>query len=131
MNWISLAGSLAAVFVVAWLVGKLGLGRAAPLDEAAARKVAEATFIGHRFGAVALDRDGRGALVEGADGVIALVRAHGDKWVARLIAPPVAARADGETLIVPPSEAMFGATTLMLGAEAAAWAAKLKGTGDA
>ena len=131
MNWISLAGSLAAVLVVAWLVGRLGLGGGAPLDEAAARRTAEETFIGHRFGAVALDRDGRAALVEGASGEIALVRAHGDKWVARLIAPPVAARADGEALIVPPSEAMFGATTLMLGAEAAAWAAKLRGAGDA
>jgi hypothetical protein len=131
MNWVSLVGSLAAVFVVAWLVGKLGLGRTAPLDEAGARRAAEETFIGHRFGSVALDRDGRGALVEGTAGEIALVRAHGDKWVARLIAPPVPARADGETLIVPPSEAMFGTTTLMLGAEAAAWAAKLKGAGDA
>ena len=131
MNWISLAGSLAAVFIVAWLVRGLGLGRAAPLDEAGARRIADETFIGHRFGAVALDRDGRAALVEGSAGEIALVRVHGDKWVARLIAPPVAARADGEALIVPPSEAMFGATTLMLGADAAVWAAKLKGAGDA
>lgn len=131
MNWISLAGSLAAVFVVAWLVGRLGLGRAAPLDETSARRTVEETFIGHRFGAVALDRDGRAALVEGAGGEIALVRAHGDKWVARLIAAPVPARVDGEALIVPSSEAMFGATTLMLGADAAAWAAKLKGAGDA
>ena len=131
MNWISLAGSLAAVLVVAWLVGRLGLGRPAPLDEAAARRAAEETFIGHRFGAVALDRDGRAALVESAGGEIALVRAHGDKWVVRLIEPPVPARSEGEALIVPPSEAMFGATTLMLGADAAAWAAKLKGAGDA
>lgn len=131
MSWISLAGSLAAVFVVAWLVGRLGLGRPAPLDEGGARRAAEETFIGHRFGAVALDRDGRAALAEGADGAIALVRGHGDKWVARLIAPPVPARTDGEALIVPPAEAMFGATTLMLGAEAVAWAAKLKGSGDA
>lgn len=131
MSWLSLAGSLAAVFLVAWLVGRLGLGRAAPLDEAGARQAAEQAFIGHHFGAVALDRDGRAALVAAADGAVALIRSHGDKWVARLIAPPVAAQTDGEALIVPPSEAMFGTTTLMLGAEAAAWAAKLRGAGDA
>ncbi len=39
MNWVSLGGSLVAVFVVAWLVGRLGLGRATPLDEAAARRM--------------------------------------------------------------------------------------------
>ena len=132
MNWISLAGSLVAVLFVAWLVGKLGLGRAAPLDEPGARQLAEATFVGHRFGAVLLDRDGHGALVEGDDGTAVLVRPHGDKWVARLLRPPIAARPVGEALIVTPTEAMFGSTTLRLGAEEAArWAMRLKGSSDA
>lgn len=132
MNWIILGGSLVAVVVVAWLVGRLGLGRPAPLDEFQARRVAEETFIGHRFGATTLDRDGRAALVEGADGEIALVRAHGDKWVARLLRSPVTAHLEAECLLVPAGETMFGVTTLTLGAEAAAeWAAKLKGTRDA
>lgn len=127
MSWLSLGGSLAAVLFVTWLVGRLGLGRGTALDAAAARAIAEETFIGHHFGAVALDRDGRAALVEGANGEIALVRAHGDKWVARLLQPPVAARVDGNALIVPPSEVMFGMTTLVLGADAAArWAPKLQ-----
>lgn len=132
MTWVSLAGSLLAVLFVAWLVGRLGLGQGAPLDEVAARRIAEDTFIGHRFGAVALDRDGRAALVEGAAGEFALVRAHGDKWVARLLQAPVAARHEGETLILPAGEAMFGSTTLMLGADdAARWAPRLQGLRDA
>ena len=132
MSWLSLGGSLAAVLFVTWLVDKLGLGRGRSLDATTARTVAEETFIGHRFGEVALDRDGRAALVAGAHGEVALVRAHGDKWVARLLQPPVAARVDGEALIVPPSEAMFGATTLVLGADAAArWAPRLQEACDA
>lgn len=132
MTWVSLAGSVLAVLFVAWLVGKLGLGRGAPLDEAIARRIAEETFIGHRFGAVALDRDGRAALIEGAAGEIVLVRAHGDKWVARLLQAPVAARREGGTLILPAGEAMFGSTTLMLGADdAARWAPRLQGLRDA
>ena len=128
MTWLSLGGSLAAVLVVAWLVGRLGLGRETPLDETTARRIAEETFIGHRFGAVALDRDGRSALVEGSGGEFALVRGHGDKWVARLLKAPVAARHDGEALIISSGEAMFSATTLALGAEAAArWESRLQG----
>lgn len=132
MSWISLAGSLAAVLFVAWLVGRLGLGGARPLDEPTARQLVEATFVGRRFGAVRLDRDGRGALVEGLDGTAALVRPHGDKWVARLLHPPIEARTDGETLIVAPNETMFGSTKLVLGAEEAGrWVARLKGSSDA
>jgi hypothetical protein len=130
MSWISLAGSLAAVLVVAWLVGRLGLGQGTPLDEAAARRLAEEVFVGHRFTRAALDRDGRAALVEGSRGELALVRAHGDKWVARLLAPPLAATVDGEALIIPASETMFGTTALTLGHDAATdWGRKL--TGDA
>jgi hypothetical protein len=132
MSWVSLAGSVLAVLLVAWLVGGLGLGQGGPLDEPTARRIAEETFIGHRFGAVALDRDGRAALVEGTAGEFALVRAHGDKWVARLLRAPVAARREGETLILPAGEAMFGSTTLMLGADdAARWASRLQGLRDA
>lgn len=132
MSWISLVGSLAAVLFVAWLVGRLGLGHPQPLDEAGARRLAEATFVGRRFGTVVLDRERLGALVEVFDGAFVLIRAHGDKWVARLVEPPIAARAEGEGLIVPASEAMFGATTLVLGAdEAARWAVRLRGAIDA
>lgn len=132
MNWIGLAGSLAAVFVVAGLVKWLGLGRGGPLDEATVRQVAADTFIGHAFPTAVVDADGRAGLAESAAGEIALVRAHGDKWVARLLAPPAAARVDGDALIIAAGETMFGATTLTLGAAAAArWAAKLQGEADA
>ena len=128
MNWTVFAGSLVAVLFVAWLVGRLGLGAAAPLDETTARRIAQDTFIGHRFGAVALDASGRAALVEGADGSVMLVRAHGDKWVARHLRAPLEAKADGDLLIVEAGETMFGATTLELGAgEAARWAPRLQG----
>jgi hypothetical protein len=132
MSWVALAGSLAAVLFVAGLVKWLGLGRGAPLDAATARQIAADGFVGHRFGAAVVAADGRAALVEGAAGEIALVRALGDKWVTRLLAPPVALRVDGDALIIAAGETMFGATTLTLGAaEAARWAAKLQGDADA
>jgi len=128
MNWVVFVGSLIAVLFVAWLVGRLGLGTVAPLDEAAARRVAEDVFIGHRFCAVALDASGRAALLEATDGSVVLVRAHGDKWVARQLRAPHAARADGDQLVVEAGEPMFGATTLELGAgEAARWVPRLQG----
>lgn len=128
MNWLALAGSLASVLVVAGLVKLLGLGRGSALDEATVFQVAADTFIGHAFTAAVVGADGRAGLAEGAASEIALVRAHGDKWVARLLAPPVDARVDGDALIIAAGETMFGATTLTIGAAAAArWAAKLQG----
>jgi hypothetical protein len=132
MNWVGLAGSLAAVFVVAGLVKLLGLGRGGALDEATARQVAGDIYIGHRFTSAIVAADGRAALVEGSEGEIALVRPHGDKWVARLLSVPAEAKAQGDALIIAAGETMFGATTLTLGAaEAARWAAKLRGEADA
>ncbi len=132
MNWLTLAGSLAAVLVTAGLVKLLGLGRGDALDAATACRLAGDAHVGHRFVAAAIARDGRSALVEGGAGEIALVRAHGDKWVTRLLARPLAARVEGDALIIAPRETMFGATTLTLGAaEAARWAAKLQDGADA
>lgn len=131
MTWLSLGGSLAAVFAVAWLVGRLGLGRAPTLDAATARQVAADAFVGRHFADAVVDVDGRSALVAGPDGEIALVRAHGDKWVTRLLGRD-AVRAEGAALIVPPVEAMFGATTLRLPeGEADRWAARLQARHDA
>ncbi len=128
MSWISLGGSLAAVLFVSWLVGRLGLGRSPTLDADAARRIAGDTYLGHHFTEVTIDRDNRGALVAGSKGEIVLIRALGDKWVARLLTLPLAARADGEALMIPAGEAMFGATTLTLGHEAAmTWGRKLSG----
>lgn len=132
MNWIGLAGSLAAVLVVAGLVKLLGLGRGSALDEATACQVAADIYIGHRFASAVVAGDGRTALVEGSAGEIALVRPHGDKWVARLLPVPVKAHAQGDALIIAAGETMFGATMLTLGAaDAARWAAKLQGEADA
>jgi hypothetical protein len=128
----SFLGSLAAVLAVVALVKWLGLGKPAALDEDEARRIAEEVFVGHRFTEAVVDRDGRAAIAQGLTGEVALVRAHGDKWVTRLLALPTPAQADGERLIVPPGEAMFGATTLALDErEAARWAAKLRGERDA
>ncbi|MFC3712390.1 hypothetical protein ACFOMD_07405 [Sphingoaurantiacus capsulatus] len=128
MTLVSLGGSIAAVLLVSWLVGRLGLGRGAKLDAATARRIAGDTYIGHRFDEVVIDRDNRGALVAGSAGEVVLLRAHGDKWVARLLGLPLPARADGEALIIPAGETMFGPTTLTLGTEAAlAWGRKLRG----
>ncbi len=132
MTWASFLGSLAGVLAVVALAKWLGLGRLEPLDEAGALRIAEDTFVGHRFRAAAVDREGRAALVEGMAGEMALLRSHGDKWVARLLDLPTSAQTEGERLIIGPSEAMFGTTTLALdGEEAARWASRLRGASHA
>ena len=125
MIWTSLLGIAARVAAAWWF----GFGKLQPLvdAEAAKRLVADA-LTGFRPLDAVLDAEGRGALVTGADGETALVRPHGDRWVVRLLARPVAAEAKGAQLIVRPDEFMFGPVTLTLDEDAAgAWAARLNG----
>ena len=129
MTIVSFLASVTAVLGVVALVHRLGLGRPAELDAATAIRIADEALFGHRFGAATVDAERRAALVEGENGEVALVRAHGAKLIARLLAPPVKVDVDGDRLIVDPSEFMLGATSLTLGAEEAGrWAEKLAGT---
>ncbi len=79
-----LAGSLVAIFLITWLVRRLGLGRTVVLADAAAAKAeAEASFAGFEARSAIISSDGAAALVEGADGSIAVLKRHGAHVAAR------------------------------------------------
>jgi len=81
---VQVAVSLAAILLVAWLVGRLGLGADVRLNgEDQARELARASLCGFEPADVALDRAGIGALLRGADGRVMLLRRHGAQPVVR------------------------------------------------
>jgi hypothetical protein len=121
MVWTSLFGIITLVL----LARALGFARAPRLADAAeARRIAGDALPGFRAGDVAVARDGRGALVAGADGTVALVRGFGDRWVVRVVTGAVTEVAAGTLRLTLP-EPMFPPAALDLGAAAAAWAKRL------
>jgi hypothetical protein len=122
MVWTSLFG----IITIVLLARALGFAAAPTLaDPAEARRIAADAL--HDFRAVdaELAADGRGALVTGADGRIALVRPFGDRWVVRIV-NGAAASVAGDRLRIAPAEAMFPPAELRLGpASAARWAQRL------
>jgi hypothetical protein len=124
---IQLGASLVAVFFVAWLVGKLGLG-ADPriVDADHAIRLAEEAEAGFRGTDVARDRAGFAAIVRNAEGRMMLVRAHGNHFAARPVDRQMMARLDKDFLTLTPPERTFGAVTLQLGKEAGVWAARMR-----
>jgi hypothetical protein len=83
--------AIAALTGIAWLFGF----HARPvLDGMAAIAEAEGRLAGFRAREVQLADDGRGALLRGADGRVALVLPLGDGWVVRRV-PPSAVASDG------------------------------------
>lgn len=128
MNLAVLLGSIAAVLALAGIAWLLKLGHPPRIEspEAAARQAREA-HSGFRPKEVALDRDGRAALVLGEQGEAVLLRPHGAQIAARVFRTPPGAAQSGPVLTIATGERMFGDAALMLGeAEAARWAARLE-----
>ena len=124
MNWFVFGGSLAAIVLLAGTIWAFRLGGLMGLDEQSAKHEAEAAIAGFEAVDAVVAADGAAALVAGRAG-FALVRAHGAHHVVR---PVLAAQVhvEGDRLIVDSGEAIFGATTLEIGAaEAAGWARRL------
>ncbi|MGH6632122.1 hypothetical protein [Sphingopyxis sp.] len=124
---IQLGGSLLAVFFVAWLVGKMGLGsdpRIADADHAI--RLAEEAEAGFRGIEVARDRAGFAAIVRNAEGRMMLVRAHGNFFAARPVDASVIGRLDKDFLTLTTPEKTFGAVTLQLGKDAGMWASRMR-----
>ena len=121
MVFTSLLGVLTSVL----LARAMGFAKQAQLTDAgeAARIAAEALHDFSPAEAVVAD-DGRGALVAGRDGRVALVKGFGDRWVVR-IANGAAAEVQGATLRLKLPEAMFPPAELTLGPAAAHWAQRL------
>jgi len=107
------AGSLAAILALAWLVRRLGMGHAQPLDsEDKARRAASEVEDGFEPVACTLDDEGRAALLRDAAGRIMVLRAHGAHFAGRILQHGADARIMGSVLIVDPAERQFGAVSL-------------------
>lgn len=121
MVWTSLFGIITLIF----LAKALGFAKAPVLADAAqARKIAADALHGFDVAEVAVSLDGKGALVAGRDGRVALVRPFGDRWVVRIVNGASAVVSDGR-LRLKPEEAMFAPADLDLGPAAPVWAKKL------
>jgi hypothetical protein len=108
-------GSLVAILARAWIASGLRLGPAPKLkDEADARRIADQAISGYVPVALALDRDGKGALMRDADGRLLLIRQHGTHFAGRILTPGASARCEGEALIIDSGERHFGSTRLVL-----------------
>ena len=128
MNLTVLLGSIAAVLVLAGIAWLLGLGKPPQIEseEEAAHHAREA-HSGFRPADVALDAEGRAALVLGENGEVVLLRPHGAQITARVFRTPPKAVQDGALLRVATGERLFGDMALTLDeTEAARWAARLE-----
>lgn len=128
MSLTILLGSVAAVLILAGIARLLKLGTSPRIEsEEAAAQHARDAHSGFRPREVALDRDGRAALVLGENGEAILLRPHGAQITARVFHVLPNAVQDGPTLTIQTGERLFGDIKLMLDdAEAARWAARLE-----
>lgn len=125
------AASLVAILVLAWLVAKMGLGAPPRLaDEAAARSAAGEVSDGFCAVDIALDKDGRGALLRDAAGRIMLLKPHGVHFAGRILGPAAQARREGERLAIDTGERRFGSLDLSVD-NAASWEAAINGLDSA
>lgn len=107
-----LGGSLIAILVLAGIAWALRLGGDGIADEAQAMAEAEAALSGFVAERAVVARDGRAALVRGADGSIAVLKLHGARVAARLLPPSARAERTEAGLRVATGDARFGAVTL-------------------
>ena len=121
------AGSLAAILLLAWLAGRLGLGGDPRLrDPEEARRLASEALCGFEAHELVLDRAGIGALLRDSAGRVMLLRRHGVHWVARLLDSHAGVRLDRSFMTIATSDKTFGAITLDLGDQAQIWASSLR-----
>lgn len=124
---LQLAGSLIAIFLLAWLAHKLGLGGDMRIrDEDHARELAGEALYGFEVRDIAIDRAGMGALLRDAAGRVMLLRRHGTHFAARLLDGHDHVRLDRTQLTLATSDRRFGGITLDLGEQAPQWAAGLR-----
>ena len=124
---IQLGLSLIAGLLVAWLVKAMGLGGDTRIADAAhAIRLAEEAETGFGGVDVARDRAGFAAIIRNGEGRMMLIRAHGNRFAARLVDGDVVARLDKNFLILTTPERRFGAVALQLGRDAGVWASRMR-----
>ena len=110
------------VLIISVIAYLLGFRKTPTLaDSQAAALIVQQSLIGFKPSDAILSADHRAALVNAADGRIALVRPHGDRWVARIV-DGAQTQLSGESLTIRLDEPMFSPVSLALGGNAAHWA---------
>lgn len=124
---LKLGSSIAAIFFLAWLSHRLGLGGDVRIrSDAQAREIADQIVCGFDPVDIAIDKAGIGALMRDAHGRHLLVRRHGAQFAGRLLDRHNDTRLDHNFLTVGTSEKSFGKVTLDLGPQAQYWASGLR-----
>lgn len=124
---IRLAASLAAVLALGWLARWMGLGGDARiLNKDHAIALAYEGIYGFAGIDAAVDRAGYSALVRDRDGRHALIMVKGNKFVTRLVTPPIEGRLDHKLLTIDLREPDCPPVTLNLGEKAQYWASGLR-----
>ena len=112
---VQFAGSLAAILALFGLAKFLKLGPDARLEtRAQAIEAARQADDGFEPVEVALDSEGRGALVRDAAGAVMLLRPHGAQMASRILTSRAAVRLDGEGIVIDTAERRFGQARLVI-----------------
>ena len=122
---IQFGGSLIAIFALAGLAAWLGLGRKPKLaGEADAQRWAGEVHDGYASIRVAVDAEGRGAILEDASGQLMVLRPHGGHFAGRLLSTDARAESDDGKIIVDCAEPQFGVLNFKI-ADPAIWAQRI------
>lgn len=122
-------GSLAAILALAAIAWALKLGPERKLaSEEEARAAANEAVDGFAPVKLALDKDGRGALLSDASGRVLLLRPHGVHFAGRILTPAAEARVDDGVLVIDTAEKRYGAARLTL-EDAPAWVKQIEAIG--
>ncbi|MFW2850690.1 hypothetical protein ACM61V_02015 [Sphingomonas sp. TX0543] len=113
MNWLALGGSLTAVLALGGIAAFLRLGRVDRMlvEEADAIVAADEAIAGFAGVSAVIGADGRAALVFGEDRRVVVLKVHGARIAARVIAWEAVRAAPGG-MVVETGERRFGAVTL-------------------
>src|SRR5690242_3474672 len=115
MTWLQLAGSLAAILILAGLAWLLKLGRAGhegTIDEPdQAAEAAEQSLAGFRTVGALVGDDRAAALVAGEHGRVAVIKRHGARLAVREVRWEQV-RATHEGMLVETGDRRFGAVTV-------------------
>jgi hypothetical protein len=124
---IQLAASLIAILAIAWAARRMGLGgetRISGRDHAL--QLAGEGIYGFAGSDAAIDRAGYSALVRDDEGRHVLIIVKGNKYVTRMIRPPIEGRLDQKLLTLDLREPDCPPVTLNLGDQAQYWASGLR-----
>jgi hypothetical protein len=124
---IQMAISLIAVLALGWLARWLGLGGDVRIaNQAQAIRIAYDGLYGFSGIDAAIDRAGYSALVRDRSGRHILIMVKGNKFVTRLVTPPIEGRLDHKLLTIELREPDCPPVTLNLGDKAQYWASGLR-----